>query len=61
MSSINGIRTFESTSAFLRTDNQGAGGSTGGLDSRGLVGPRPRGVEEMPAGGAETERLQELL
>ena len=26
-----------------------------------LVGPRLRCVEQMPAGGAETERLQELL
>ena len=26
-----------------------------------LLGPRPGCVQSMPAGGAETERLQELL
>ena len=26
-----------------------------------LIGPRRRSVESMPAGGAETERLHELL
>ena len=28
---------------------------------RGLFRPRPACVEQMPAGGAETERLQQLL
>lgn len=32
-----------------------------GLSVASLVGPCPRCVESMPAGGAETERLQELL
>ena len=29
-------------------------------EPQGSGGSRPRGVEQMPAGGAETERLQEL-
>jgi hypothetical protein len=53
------VRRAPPSSMNVRSDTMSRSGRAP-VQSRGLVGPRLRGVKSMPAGASEAERLQAL-